>query len=144
MFVTMYREEISLRKQRVASLSRDEEAARGRGETEGDGGCVTHSLTLMEGAERTGDEGEKKTDADRAQLRRQKRRRSTRGEPVSPSPRLIYLNLRNSVSCRGLYIGQAQVAGAKSLRGERRDAHSEGLSLVSPSAVNQTELEKPY
>lgn len=50
MFVTMYREEVLLRKQRVASLSRDEEEA--GGEKERGGECVTHSLTLMERVER--------------------------------------------------------------------------------------------
>lgn len=48
----MYREEILLRKQRVASLSRDEEEAEGGKGGGGGGGCVTHSLTLMERAER--------------------------------------------------------------------------------------------
>lgn len=54
----MYREEVLLRKQRVASLSRDEEEA--GGEKEGGGGCVMHSLTLMERVERTGKKGEKR------------------------------------------------------------------------------------
>lgn len=61
----MYREEILLRKQRVANLSRDEEEAGGR--KGGGGGCVTHSLTLMERAETAGEKGkrrrEKKRDA---------------------------------------------------------------------------------
>lgn len=54
----MYREEILLRKQRVANLSRDEEeAGGGKG---GGGGCVTHSLTLMERAETAGEKGKRK------------------------------------------------------------------------------------
>jgi len=59
----MYREEILLRKQRVASLSRDEEeAGGGKG---GGGGCVTHSLTLMERAETAGEKGKKRREKER-------------------------------------------------------------------------------
>ena len=54
-------EEVLLRKQRVASLSRKEEEA-GK-EKEGDGECNTHSLTLMEGTERVSVKNEKKRDA---------------------------------------------------------------------------------
>lgn len=54
-------EEVLLRKQRVASLSRKEEEA--GEEKEGGGRCVTHSLTLMEGTERASVKGEKKRDA---------------------------------------------------------------------------------
>ena len=54
----MYREEILLRKQRVANLSRDEEEEEaGGGKGGGGGGCVTHSLTLMERAETAGEKG---------------------------------------------------------------------------------------
>lgn len=60
----LYREELLLRKQRVASLSRDEEeAGGGKG---GGGGCVTHSLTLMEEAERTGKRDKKKKEIGRS------------------------------------------------------------------------------
>lgn len=94
-----------------------------RGEKEEGGGCVTHSLTLMERAERAGEEGEKKIGAGRAQLRRQKRRRNTRGEPVSPSPRLIYLNLRNSVSCVGVCISVRHRSPVPKVSGEGRETH---------------------
>lgn len=62
--IMIYREELLLRKQRVASLSRDEEeAGGGKG---GGGGCVTHSLTLTEEAERTGKKDQKKKELGRS------------------------------------------------------------------------------
>lgn len=116
-------------------MSREEESG---GKKEGGGGCVTHSLTLMERAERAGEEGEKKIGAGRAQLRRQKRRRDTRGEPVSPSPRLIYLNLRNNVSCVGVCISVRSLVPKVSGEGRetRGDEHS-AVSLLNLSTVNR-------
>jgi len=117
-----------LRKRRVASLSRDEEEAGGEKGGGGGGGDVTHSPSLMERAERVEREGqEQETNANRAD--NCVGRRGARREPVRPSPRLIYLNLRNSVSCRGLYIGQAQVAVPKVSQG-RRNARDQAASVT--------------
>jgi len=140
MFLTIYRDEkVLLRKQRVASLSRDEEEAGGRKRRRWRMRHTVVWLWWKEPKEPERGRWEEERCKDRVQLRRQKRRRNTRGEPVSPSPWLIYLNLRNSVSCRGLYIGQAQVASAKSLEERGRNARGEysRLSLLNPPVINQ-------
>lgn len=121
-------------------MSRDEEEA--GGEKGGGGGDVTHSPGLMERAER-GTEGGGGGDGREpsGQLRRP-RRRGARREPVRSSPRLIYLNLRNSVSCQGLYIGQAQVAVCQKVSRTGRGGQSPPV-ISQPPVINRRIEERP-